>query len=57
MSKYPMSKYPSKDMVQLLNPKSHRYVLVDREHGRIIKTHPREVMPYKNVPIVSKDNI
>jgi hypothetical protein len=39
------------DIVQLRNPRSDRYVKVDRAHGRILD-HKKSPGPYKNVPIV-----
>ena len=39
------------EIVQLRNPRSGRYVKVDRTHGRIVD-HKRSEGPYKNVPIV-----
>ncbi len=39
---------------QTLNPKSHRYIMVDRETGNI--SHKADDRPYKNVPILNGDN-
>lgn len=39
------------EIVQLRNPRSGRYVKVDRTHGRIV-AHKRSDGPYKNVPII-----
>lgn len=40
--------------VQLKNPMTRTYVLIDREIGSIVSHHPRKDTPYKNVPIASK---
>jgi len=37
------------ELVQLLNPKTHTYVLVDKTNGVILKHHPRQNTPYKGV--------
>jgi hypothetical protein len=39
-----------KDFVQVKNPKSGRYVKIDRAKGKII-AHKKSEGPYKNVPI------
>lgn len=44
----------TKNKVQVLNPKSGEYVLVDTKQGAIL--HHRK-KPYKNVPIKSKNGI
>jgi len=46
-----MKKY----LVQLKNPKTECYVLVNTKLGNIIKHHPCKNTPYKNVRIVNKD--
>ena len=45
---------PKKELVQLLNPRSHRYVVIDRGRGRIVK-HGRTSKPYKNIPIINSE--
>ncbi len=42
-----------RDVVQIKNPKSGRYVKIDRSKGRIID-HKKSDGPYKNVPIARK---
>ncbi len=42
-----------RDVVQIKNPKSGRYVKIDRSKGRIID-HKKSEGPYKNVPIARK---
>lgn len=42
-----------KDVVQTKNPKSGRYVMIDRSRGRIL-SHKKSTGPYKNVPIARK---
>jgi len=42
-----------KDIVQLKNPRSDRYVKIDRAAGKII-SHKTTKGPYKNVPIIKK---
>lgn len=39
------------ELVQLLNPRTHTYVLVDKTNGTILKHHPRKNTPYKGVTI------
>lgn len=41
-------------LVQVRNPKSDRYVKIDKVRGMII-SHKRSEGPYKNIPIVSKE--
>ena len=41
------------DIVQLLNPVTHRYVKLDRTIGGII-SHKKSEGAYKNIPIVGK---
>jgi hypothetical protein len=43
------------DLVQTLNPKSHRYVLIDRTQGRILRYHPKKDTPYRGIPIATKE--
>jgi len=40
-----------KDLVQLLNPKSKRYTLIDRENGRIL-AHKSDKEPYKGITVI-----
>jgi len=42
-----------KDIVQTRNPKSDRYVKMDRSAGKII-AHKKSSGPYKNVPVARK---
>ena len=42
-----------RDVVQVKNPKSGRYVKIDRDKGRILD-HKKSKGPYKNVPIARK---
>ncbi len=42
-----------KDIVQVKNPKSDRYVKIDRSAGKII-AHKKSTGPYKDVPIARK---
>ncbi len=39
-----------KDLVQVLNPKTNRYVLIDKAIGVILKSK-RTIGPYKNILI------
>ncbi len=39
-----------KDIVQVRNPKTGRYVKIDRARGRII-AHKKSEGPYKGIPI------
>jgi len=39
-----------KDIVQVKNPRSGRYVKIDRDQGKII-AHKKSAGPYKNVPV------
>lgn len=41
------------DVVQVKNPRSGRYVKIDRTVGKII-AHKKSEGPYKNVPIARK---
>jgi hypothetical protein len=41
-----------KNFIQILNPKSHRYVLINKDKGKIIKHHPHFNKPYKNITII-----
>ena len=42
-----------KDVVQVKNPRTNRYVKIDRDAGRIVSTKKTEG-PYKNVPVARK---
>lgn len=42
-----------KDIVQVKNPKTNRYVKIDRAVGKIV-AHKKTEGPYKDVPVASK---
>jgi len=42
-----------KDLVQVKNPRSNRYVKIDRTDGRIV-SHKKTTGPYKGVPVARK---
>ncbi len=42
-----------RDVVQVKNPKTDRYVKIDRSRGRIVD-HKKSAGPYKNIPIARK---
>ena len=42
-----------RDIVQIKNPKTGRYVKIDRSKGRITG-HKKSYGPYKNVPVARK---
>jgi hypothetical protein len=42
-----------KDIVQVRNPKTDRYVKINRTEGKIM-SHKKSKGPYKNVPIARK---
>lgn len=42
------------ELVQLFNPRSHRYIKVDKTVGGIVGHGKRDGKPYKNIPIVYK---
>ena len=44
------------DLVQIKNPKTGRYVLVDRDEGRIVESR-EEPGPYPGVPVARKRTI
>jgi len=48
-----MAKAAKKDIVQVKNPKTDRYVKIDRDVGRIID-HKKSEGPYKGIPIARK---
>ncbi len=41
------------DVVQVRNPRTERYVKIDRSAGKIV-SHKRSSGPYKNVPVARK---
>jgi hypothetical protein len=41
------------DVVQVKNPRSGKYVKIDRTHGKII-AHKKTSGPYKGVPVARK---
>lgn len=41
------------DVVQVKNPKTERYVKIDRTEGKII-SHKQSAGPYKGVPVARK---
>jgi hypothetical protein len=43
------------DLIQLLNPKSQRWVVVNRNEGNIVKYSPTS-KPYKDIPIILKNS-
>jgi hypothetical protein len=47
------TKTEKRDVVQVKNPKSGRYVKVDRSAGKIL-AYKKSEGPYKNVPIARK---
>ena len=52
--KIQMSKnHKKRDVVQVKNPKTNRYVKIDRDKGQIL-SHKKSEGPYKNVPIARK---
>ena len=42
-----------RDIIQTKNPKTERYVKIDRSAGKII-AHKKSHGPYKNVPVARK---
>jgi hypothetical protein len=52
----PLFKEPrrKKELVQLLNPMSHHYVVIDKGRGGIVK-HGKTAKPFKNIPIIEKN--
>ena len=42
-----------RDVIQVKNPRSGKYVKIDRSRGRII-SHKKSEGPYKNVPVARK---
>jgi len=51
---YKMPK-PKKELVQVMNPITKRYVLIDKSQGKILK-HARTNKPYKNVRIITEND-
>ena len=43
----------TKDVVQVKNPKTDRYVKIDRSKGKIV-AHKKSDGPYKGVPVARK---
>ena len=43
----------NKDVVQVKNPRSNRYVKIDRSNGRIV-SHKKTTGPYKGIPVARK---
>ncbi len=42
-----------RDVVQVRNPKSGRYVKIDRSKGKIL-SHKKSKGPYKDIPVARK---
>lgn len=42
-----------RDVVQIKNPRTGRYVKIDRSEGRII-SHKKSKGPYKDIPVTRK---
>ena len=42
-----------KDVVQVKNPRTNKYVKIDRSEGRIVSSKKSDG-PYKNVPVARK---
>ena len=42
-----------RDVVQVKNPKTNRYVKIDRSAGKIV-SHKKSKGPYKGVPVARK---
>ncbi len=43
----------NRDVVQVKNPRSNRYVKIDRSNGRIV-SHKKTTGPYKGIPVARK---
>lgn len=41
------------DIVQVMNPKTGRYVKINRTEGKIV-SHKKSAGPYKNIPVARK---
>jgi hypothetical protein len=48
-----MSNTAKKDIIQVKNPKTGKYVKIDRDAGRIID-HKKSEGPYQGIPIARK---
>jgi hypothetical protein len=48
-----MAKSKKSDLVQVKNPRSGKYVKIDRAQGRIV-SYKKSSGPYKNVPVARK---
>lgn len=48
-----MSTTQKKDIVQVKNPRSNRYVKIDRAKGRIL-SHKKSEGKYKGIPVAGK---
>ena len=48
-----MSKNSKSDVVQVKNPRTGKYVKIDRSKGKII-SHKKSDGPYKGVPVARK---
>lgn len=53
MSLKPSTRKGKPDVVQVRNPRSNRYVKIDRSAGKII-AHKKSAGPYKGVPVARK---
>ncbi len=42
-----------KDVIQVKNPRTNRYVKIDRSAGKIVSSK-KSIGPYKNVPVARK---
>jgi len=49
------SRRQERDLVQVRNPRSGRYVKIDRSAGRIV-SHKKSPGPYKGIRVVSADS-
>ena len=45
-----------RDVVQVKNPRSGRYVKIDRSAGKIV-SHKRSAGPYKGIPVARKKKV
>jgi hypothetical protein len=44
---------PKRDVVQVKNPRTNRYVKIDRAKGQIV-SHKKSSGPYKDIPVARK---
>lgn len=51
-----MASKPKKDIVQVKNPRTNRYVKIDRDQGKIIG-HKKSEGKYKDVPIARNSKL